>query len=1052
MLTCPSCGQENPDVAKFCLACGTALAAPEPLLEERKLVTVLFTDIVGSTARAEQLDPEDVRARLRPYYERVSAELVRHGGTVEKFIGDAVVALFGAPVAHEDDPERAVRAAFAVRDAVMELNREDEWLDLHLRTAVHTGEALIVTGARPEQGEGMAAGDVMNTAARLQSAAPPDGIVAGQLTYLETRDTVEYRETEPVAAKGKTEPVRAWEAIALLDAPRLRPGADLFVGRDAELRRLLDAWESALTRNRATLAFVLGAPGIGKSRLLSELAARCGADVHVGRCLSYGGGITYWPAMEIVKNAAGILQSDDGPAASAKLGALLESLPSDDATELRTVATAAANLLGIGASPQGSYATTEISQGELHWGVRRLLHLLGRRRPLLVVFEDLHWAESTLLELVELLGEDGEGTQLLVVGSARPELRERAPELLARHVSVALEPLPTAAGEELLAGLLGEAALARDPAALAVLERAGGNPLFLEETVRMLSESGQVDRGGWHLGGNGDALQVPTSLQGLIASRLDGLPQTEKRVAQHASVAGLVFWAGAVSHMQGGDGSVHASLAGLEQRDVVHPAPASSVAGEREYVFKHILIRDVAYGELPKGRRAELHLLFADWVESLPGPEEEFVEIVAYHLEQSCRMAREVARSPVEPPVARAAAALSRAGEKAERREGYREAERYYGRAIELLDPADTEARAELLLRYARPLAGLGRLQQVAGVAREAAELAETLGRVDLRADALVLLANLELRLEHGAEARYLLYEAIEFALRSGDHRLQVKAWYALAAGGGFAVEPQAAAERLRGAIALADELDDRALVIEGHLRLSFVLMNAGELAGAEAEFTKCLELAGSLGSRADEARALPPLAMIKYLRGDLAEAERLGLEARSALEVTGETFFQVQNEIALAQFARARGERAEAERRLRDALPTALEQGGWVLTDLYRLLVHVLAEAGSVDEAAELAEFAARDVVEDRSYTFAAILLARASVAVARGDEFVQQYEQALGLLDELGLPIDASLARIAYAEALTRAGDEERARRQLELAHAAVGPEVPAPPPFGA
>ncbi|MDQ3875941.1 MAG: AAA family ATPase, partial [Actinomycetota bacterium] len=319
MPACSKCGQENPDVARFCLACGSPLAAVPPPAEERKLITAVFTDIVGSTESAEHLDPEDVRARLSPYYARVRGELERFGGTVEKFIGDAVVALFGAPVAHEDDPERAVRAALAVRQAIEDLNAEDAWLDLKVRIGVNTGEALVVLGAAAGEGEGMAAGDVLNTAARLQSNAPVNAILVGRETYRATTHAIEYREAEPVAAKGKAEPVRAWEALSADEGSARRPTSHVpLVGRSEELARLRAMWDAVQRSRRPSLATVLGAPGIGKSRLLAEFAAEVerGGRTLSGRCLSYGEGITYWPVIEMVKEAAGMLQSDEPAATS----------------------------------------------------------------------------------------------------------------------------------------------------------------------------------------------------------------------------------------------------------------------------------------------------------------------------------------------------------------------------------------------------------------------------------------------------------------------------------------------------------------------------------------------------------------------------------------------------------------------------------------------------------------------------------------------------------------------------------------------------------------
>ena len=384
---CINCGQENPDVAKFCLACGTPMAtapaaAPvETRTEERRLVTAVFTDIVGSTASAEQLDPEDVRARLAPYYVEARRELELHGGSVAKFIGDAVVALFGAPIAHEDDPERAVRAAFAVTKAIEKLNASDDWLNLNIRTGINTGDAIVIVGTNPGEEIGEAAGDVMNTAARIQGAAPINGIVVGELTYEATKHAIEYEEDEPVEAKGKAEPVRVWVAKEAKEVPTRRESRQgTLVGRDAELEKLLGLWEQVQRERVPGMATVVGTPGIGKSRLLEEVGSHVDEDGKTvwGRCLPYGEGITYWAVTEILKGAAGILQSEGPEQISAKLGALLETVGEDNLDELRTMAAAASNILGVSTTPRGTYSATEITQAELHWGIRRVLQLLAR--------------------------------------------------------------------------------------------------------------------------------------------------------------------------------------------------------------------------------------------------------------------------------------------------------------------------------------------------------------------------------------------------------------------------------------------------------------------------------------------------------------------------------------------------------------------------------------------------------------------------------------------------------------------------------------------------
>ncbi len=1043
MPACPNCGQDNPDIARFCLACGTALVQEAPPEEERRLVTALFTDIVGSTASAEELDPEDVRARLAPYYVRLRAELERHGGTVEKFIGDAVVALFGAPVAHEDDPERAVRAAIAIGHAIDELNAHDRWLDLKIRTAVNTGEALVVLGAAAAEGEGMAAGDVMNTAARLQGAAPVNGVVVGEQTFMATSDRFEYRELEPVQAKGKAEPVRVWEVVGELDAPARAPRTTL-VGRAADLGRLNDLWDETRARGTRAVATVVGAPGVGKSRLVGEFTARAAeaGTVLTGHCLSYGEGITYWPVTEILKDAAGIFQSDDPETASVKLGGLLDGLATTDVDELRTMAAALANLIGEPRTPRGTYSAADISQAELHWGIRRVLELLARERPLLLVFEDLHWAEPTLLDLVRFVAEGDGESPILVLGSARPEVLETGHPVVRgngyRHV-VELDAL----GEEESRTLLGELMRGLElPERLVetVLRNAGGNPLFLEETVRMLADEGYLD------GGERpellESLPVPSTLQALIGSRLDRLAPTEKRVAQHASVVGVVFWPSAVATLAETNGELDDALEELERRDFVRPTGDSSIAGDREYQFKHILIRDVAYGRVPKRRRAELHVRCADWVEALPAAYDEFVEIVAYHLEQSCRLTFEIAHAPTPPPTQRAVKALSRAAEKAERREGLREADRFYTRALELVGADSPETEAELRVRRGTTLVALGQLDRAREELEAVAEQALALERGDLRCAALLGVANLLQKQGRAEEARGPIAEADTLAAESGDGRLRVRAAFEQAnLVSWFEGSAEPALADLRRALDLAAESGDRALLIEGHMRLGTVLFNIGDLEEAEAELAVAATLAGERGSHRDEARTTSMLGVVRFYLGKIDEAEELELKAADWLERTGEAYLRLQNLRSLARIALARGQPTIAEQRLQEAVPLALESGGWLLIEVYRYLVEALVDQGRHEEGRELALFAARNLPEEDLYARAALLIAEGIVAAAFDEHAstVASFEEAIRLLEQQDMLTDLGEARLAFARALHSLGEESGARMELERARAA-------------
>src|SRR5256714_2112382 len=547
-MNCPVCGQENPAGFKFCGACGAELdAAPATAREERRVITALSADLVGFTSRPEKLAPEDVRAMLPPYYARLRHELERHGGTVEEFIGDAVVALFGAPVAHEDDPERAVRAAIAIREAIAELNEADPTLELEVRIAVNTGEALVALGSRPELGEGMASGDVVNTAARLQAAAPVNGVLVGEATYRATGAAIEYREAEPVEAKGKSEPVVAWEALRA----RARFGLDVeqqprtpLVGREQERDVLTGALERVRKELSPQLVTLVGVPGIGKSRLIAELFQVVDGDPDLilwrqGRSLPYGEGLSYWAVAEIVKSQLGILESDSTDTADAKLqGAVAEAI--DDDREAAWVKGHLRPLVGLEASlAEGADRRTEAFAA---W--RRFLEAVAERNPLVLVFEDLHWADEGLLDFVDYVADWASGVALLIVCTARPELLARRPGWGGgkRNASTAtvsaLAPDETA---QLLATLLDQVLL---PAEIqtAVLRRTEGNPLFAEEYVRMLQDRGFLvhSGGGWRLEER-EHLPLPESVQGMIAARLDSLQPEDKDLVQNAAVLGKVF-------------------------------------------------------------------------------------------------------------------------------------------------------------------------------------------------------------------------------------------------------------------------------------------------------------------------------------------------------------------------------------------------------------------------------------------------------------------------------------------------------------------------------
>ena len=463
MLVCSRCARENPDDARFCNACGAPLASETRTREERKIVTAVFVDLVGSTARAERLDPEDVRAVLRRYHETLRRDLERYGGTVEKFIGDAVVAVYGAPTAHEDDPERAVRAALAARESIAALNDRDDALDLHVRVGVATGEALVALDARAAEGESMVAGDVMNTAARIQAAAPVDGILVGAATHRATERVIVYREHAAIDAKGKAEPVEAWEAIEALgrvaglgDDP-----SSPLVGREHERALLLGAFARVRVERSTQLVTLVGVPGIGKSRLVVELREAVADDEEIitwryGRCLPYGEGVTFWALGEIVKAQAGVRENDAAPLAAEKLGRAVADIVHEG--DRRWVEASLRPLVGL--APEDVALADR--RTELLAGWRIFLESLAEQRPLVLVIDDLQWADDGLLDFVDSLVDLVEGVPMLVVCCARPELLERRPDWgggKRNALTVSLGPLPEGDVARLVQSLLG-----RDPA------------------------------------------------------------------------------------------------------------------------------------------------------------------------------------------------------------------------------------------------------------------------------------------------------------------------------------------------------------------------------------------------------------------------------------------------------------------------------------------------------------------------------------------------------------------------------------------------------------
>jgi predicted ATPase/class 3 adenylate cyclase len=655
---------------------------------------VLFADLVDFTATGERFDPEDVRAVQEPYWRNVRAEIERHGGLVEKFIGDAVVALFGAPVAHEDDAERAVRAALAIRDWA----REQE--AVQVRLAITTGEALVRLGARPLAGEGVASGDVVNTASRLQAAAPANAVLVDEPTRRGTREAIEYAEREPVSAKGKAEPIRVWEALQA----RSRFGVDLFqhartplVGRQRELDVLKDALTRVREERSSQLVTLVGVPGIGKSRLVYELMQVIANDPRglviwrQGRSLPYGDGVSFWALAEIVKAQAGILETDTTTEAEGRLATAVQTVV-DDRAAAEWVERHLRPLAGLGADK-----VIPADRGEAFAAWRRFFEALADSRPTVLVFEDLHWGDEALLDFVDSLVEWVRDVPLLIVATARPELLMRRPNWAGGKANATTLSLAALSKEEttrLVADLVQGTELSSETERVLV-DRADGNALYAEQYARMWQERGDAEQ-----------LPPPETVQRIIAARLDALPASEKGLLQNAAIFGKVFWPGAVRALNGlQQPDVAASLHALERKEFVQRARRSSVAGESEYAFRHVLVRDVAYSQIPRSARVEKHERAAGWIESL-GRLDDHAEMLAHHYVTALEIAQ-AARQSTEALTKDAIVSLIRAGNRASRVNAYPSAAAYYEQALQLLPAADVR-RPQLLFHFARTLFSTG--------------------------------------------------------------------------------------------------------------------------------------------------------------------------------------------------------------------------------------------------------------------------------------------------------------------------------------------------------
>ena len=1039
MKRCPSCGEENADRARFCQNCATPLGEAEaPAADVRKVVTVVFADVTGSTALGERLDPEALRRVMGRYFDEMSAMIERHGGTVEKFIGDAVMAVFGIPRLHEDDAVRAIRAAADMRTALGRLNEElriEHGEGLAARIGVNTGE---VVAGDPAAGQRLVTGDAVNVAARLEQAAAPGEVLVGEPTYRLVKDAVEVEPVDPLELKGKEQRVPAYRLLAVsadtagherhLDSP--------MVGRAKELSLLEHALERAVTERTSHLFTLMGPAGVGKSRLVLEFLGGAATDATVlrGRCLSYGDGITLFPLAEVIHRAASILDSDPPAVARSKLEAALEG-----SSDAQRVAGLVAGLFGW-AEP----GATE----DAFWAVRKLLEHLAQDRPVVVVFDDIHWGEPTFLDLIEHLADWTREAAVLVLCIARPELLEVRPGWgggKMNATSILLEPLPSDEASQLVDNLLGRAeipARARDR----ILEAAEGNPLFVEEMLAMLIDDGllRLEDGTWRAVEDLADVTVPPTIQLLLAARLDRLDTEERAVIERGAVEGKVFHRGAVTTLSAETArpQVSTRLLALARKELIRP-DRPEFAGEDAFRFRHLLIRDAAYQAMPKEQRAELHERFADWLEEAAKERlSEYEEILAHHLEQAYRYREELgavddrARGLVRRAVGHLLTSAARADERAD----LVSARALLERCIELAEGVD---RARALAALAELLPELGEFAEANSIARRAIDVAASEGdrHLELRAELVRIFTTGSVDPSRTmAQALEEVEQVRAEAERSGDQDVRDRAVLAAALELFFL-------GRTAEAILLIDELSERASTMRRRDRTEIaaqLVVNAyfGSVPVREAfdMLDRAIELrAESLSARAHDLRVR---GAVLGMTGRFDEARTSFDEADAIYDELGVPMMRVTTNQVVAETLRLEGRLDDAERVLREMYEaySSIGETGFNST-VCAVLANVLNDQGRFDEAETFAQRSRELSAPDDFASQSEWRTAQARVLAHRGrfDDALRLVDEALAIADDTdyldwqgqgydvkGLVLHAAgrgdEARAAYEQALAR------------------------------
>jgi class 3 adenylate cyclase/tetratricopeptide (TPR) repeat protein len=1030
---CPGCGEENPDQFRLCGYCGTALVSAAPGPEVRKTVTIVFSDLKGSTSLGEQLDSESLREVMSRYFDEMRRVLERHGGTVEKYIGDAVMAVFGLPKLHEDDALRAVRAAADMKDALTRLNRElDRRYGVRLanRTGVNTGE---VVAGDPFAGQRLVTGDAVNVAARLEQAAPEREVLIGEPTYRLVQGAVEVEPGAPLDLKGKSEPVPAYRLLSVRTGAMLSRRLDApLVGRSEEMDRLRDGLRAAAADGTPRLVTLVAQAGVGKSRIVAEFAREAAQGAHVlrGNCLAYGEGITFWPMAEVVRAAAGITEDDAPEAASRKIAETV----GDDARVTERLA----SLSGL--------STRDFPVEELFWSARKLLEGLAADRPVVVVFEDVHWAEATFLSLVEHLIDSG-SAPILVLCTTRPDLLESRPDWSTGPATDRV-PLDALSAEEVgvvATNLLGGGLDA--PTRERIAEAADGNPLYAEQLVSMLIDTGVLrhEEGRWVPGADAAALDVPPTIQALLAARLDRLDREERAVIEPASVVGRVFYRGAVEFMAANElrAAVDALLGALIRKEFVAPDEDATLSGEDAFRFHHVLIRDAAYQGLLKRARADLHERFVEWVTaSLGARAAEFEEIMGYHLEQAFRYQQELGTidDHAHEIGVRASGLLGTAGRRALSRGDMPAAANLLRRATGLLPRTDPR-RLRLLPDLGEVLLEMGEFEEAETLLSETVLEAARSGDHRLQTEAT--LVRLAVRFANnpdglGPSVIKEVERAVKNCERLGDHRGLAKAYRLLGTIHGTVAHYGDAEQAALRTIEHAALAGDVMLQVRNFPPFAITALY-GPLPVSEA-LKRCEELLPAAhGDRRTEGVVRCVLAHLFALRGDFDEARAEYRRAQAMLEDLGVKVLAASTSIDSGPIEMLAGDPAAAEGELRRDIERLEAMGEkFLLSSVTAYLGQAVVAQGRADEAEEISrtceQVALADDVEAQSIWRRVRALARAQ----RGEsgDAVALALAAVEIIRQADSPLLQGDALLDLADVLRSAGHDADAEEPLREA----------------